>query len=327
MYMENNQENQSQQPNPGNVITPSSPPNSAPAEPISPQPQVPSAVPQQQFVPQQPATPTTPGQSIPPQTIAPQQAPVQPTQYQQQSPQQPVYSNPSNSTPPMPTQGSSKKGSKKLILIVAIIVAVFILSGSTFAFISSSKKKTEKQATQNTGQTTENKEATGDDSNQPSAQGVAITKSYELNVVCEGTGWPTNVTSSTDGTKKTMVFDESASTAGEYKQTGGVLNKANQTNYDDQTNVDYVACLKRTDTATENVTCDYKDRDKNPIKATMVRKDFSLTVYDLKSKKKVVQDTKVPATKKCGMIALLNAKNEFDADPDEQAIKVEIAKL
>ncbi len=204
-------------------------------------------------------------------------------------------------------QGFGALGIILIVLVIGVIggAGYFVMkkSGdkkedSSSSMASSSDKKTEEKAKE--------------------SKDVAITKSYELNIVCEQSGWASNVTKSTNG-KVTMVFEEKDYAEGEYSQLVFAQDKATRPDSDKQTEIDRVACLSL-GKETGTVSCAF-----TKATATMVQKEYSLDVYDIHTKKKVGSKT-VAADTKCPSSAVVK-DGKFTADPDEAAVNAALLAI
>lgn len=154
-----------------------------------------------------------------------------------------------------------------------------------------------------------------------------IEYAYELSPICEGVrSLPSNVTFSTDSKVRVMAFQEKSYDPGHYSQAAGLLAEQNRQDYDNETNIDAVACLDYTDQQLDSVVCELEDSDGNALSAQMLRFAFDLRVIDLKTMDEIGGDT-VTATSECPMLIMVNANNEFNADADADDMAAKIAEI
>ncbi len=198
--------------------------------------------------------------------------------------------------------------------IILIVLVIGVIGGAGYFVMKKSGDKKEDPSSS----TASSSEKKSDEKAKASSDDVAITKSYELNVVCEQTGWASNVTKSTSG-KVTMVFEEKDYAAGEYSQLVFAQDKATRPDSDKQTEIDRVACLSL-GKETGTVSCAF-----TKATATMVQKEYSLDVYDIHTKKKVGSKT-VAADTKCPSSAVVK-DGKFTADPDEAAVNAALLAI
>ncbi len=190
--------------------------------------------------------------------------------------------------------------------IILIVLVIGVIGGAGYFVMSKSGDK-EEDSSSSTASSSEKKS----EEKAKASSDVAITKSYELNIVCEQTGWASNVTKSASG-KVTMVFEEKSFSPGEYSQLVFAQDKATRPDSDKQTEIDRVACLS-IGKETGTVSCTFSKSS-----ATMVQKEYNVEVYDIHTKKKLGSQT-VPADTKCPSSAVVK-DGKFNADPDEAAV-------
>ena len=194
--------------------------------------------------------------------------------------------------------------------IVLVVLVIGIVAGAGYFVMSKSGDK----ADDSSSSSSEKKS----DAKAKESKDVAITKSYELNIVCEQTGWASNVTKSASG-KATMVFEERPTAAGEYSQLVFSQDKATRPDSDKQTEIDRVACLG-IGKETGSVTCTF-----SKTTATMLQKEYNLVVYDIHTKNKVGSKT-IAADSKCPSSAVVR-DGKFNADPDEAALNAALSAI
>jgi type II secretory pathway pseudopilin PulG len=190
--------------------------------------------------------------------------------------------------------------------IVLVVLVIGIVAGAGYFVMSKSGDKADDSSSSSSSSADKKSDEKAKES-----KDVAITKSYELNIVCEQTGWASNVTKSASG-KATMVFEERPTAAGEYSQLVFSQDKATRPNSDKQTEIDRVACLG-IGKETGSVTCTF-----SKTTATMLQKEYNLVVYDIHTKEKVGSKT-VAADSKCPSSAVVK-DGKFNADPDEAEV-------
>lgn len=202
----------------------------------------------------------------------------------------------------------NQNGSSAIIIAVVLVLLVIGISSAAYFVISSSSDSEGEPDASITKDDDEKKSDT-------KRIEKTITKGYELSFVCEGTGWPSNVVPSDTG-KRVQQLMEKESSENSYTNIGSVsLPLVYSINFDDQLAIDYVSCLERTDTTTASVTCTFKDTT-----ATMIVKDFKLTVYDLKTRQKVIDGQTISGDTKCPFSALVR-DGEFNSNANEAAFK------
>lgn len=214
-----------------------------------------------------------------------------------------------------------------LIEIMLVIVGAAVLIGlGVFAF--GNAKKDSGQSSQDKSNKNEVVLNNSSDSKDPfSAETVAIEKNYDLAKVCEGTQQPNNLTFSSDDTKIVAAFEEKIRADGYYdgtfQQATFVTDKEFRRHFsdDDETKTDIVACLDATENKINEIVCDFEG-----TKVTMLRYEFSMRAYDMKSKTTIADAITIPPEEECPKVTLVN-NGQFRADVSSDAVNAEFKNL
>lgn len=271
---------------------------------------------------QQPGAPLQPGAPMPPQGPQPNAMPSQPMQPMQ--PGQPQM-------PQQPGGGSSKK----ILIILSIVVALLIAGAVLFLVLGGGDDESANSESDDTSEAVddESSDSESEDSAQPSGGGDAakstdgapITDGYEMGIACETDAIPSNLIASTDTHFRVAVYQESDIIDGEYNSAYFSMEERNRTDFENDLNIDGVACLQRQEKEQSRVDCDYQV-DGSPITAKLKLHDYDVTLYDTHTGEEIGK-TVVASDSECPSFAAIDANNELFADPDSEEGGQKIAEL
>lgn len=157
------------------------------------------------------------------------------------------------------------------------------------------------------------------------AEDFEVEYTSDLSAVCQGEGWPTNVSKSSAG-NTVGVYTTRTIYPGTYSTEYVNLDDFESIESSSPEVVDYIACASNEDQeAVEVVQCDL-EVDDTPVKAPMSRKPFSVKVFDPSSKSEVASFT-VQSEKDCPFFVTVDpSDNSFDARIDQDSLNSELAK-
>lgn len=149
----------------------------------------------------------------------------------------------------------------------------------------------------------------------------------ELGNICEGNGWPTNLTASASGNvvgvfSNSATFPDSYST--EYLSLDGELEDVESST---PSTVDTIVCVSSVGQEPIRVVqCDLEINDEE-VKAPMSLRPYKATVYNAANQTEIGTFTAQPEDR-CPFFVTVNPDdNSFDAGLDEESFNTELAKL